>query len=159
MANVFTPFATAQNSASSDASAAPNLRLNGGNLHLIQIPITAYTAATADPLYIYRLPKGARIIPQLCQVDYGDPGDALTGSIGLFTTDATPVVIDVDAFGSALALGNAAGRKAFSEAGTKGDNFLTPLSLSQDSWLVATWTTATVPVPHAQNWTIAYTLG
>jgi len=159
MANVFTSFATSQNSASTDSSAAPNLKQSGGNLHFLQVAKTGYTAATADPLYLCRLPKGARLIPQLCSVDYGDPGDACTGSIGYFTTADTPVVVDVDAFGTALALGSAAGRKAFSEAGTIGVDFLTPVTFTTDVWIVVTWTTVTSGVSHTQNWNIAYTLG
>lgn len=158
MANVFSDFATLQNSAMLDQSAAPNRKQYGGNLHVLQVAKTSYTGATADPLYLARLPKGARLIPQLCSVDYGDPGDALTGKIGLFTDADTPAAIDDDAFGSGLALGNAAGRKAFTEAGTVGANILTPATLDQDAWLVVTWTTATSAVSHTQVWTIAYTL-
>jgi hypothetical protein len=158
MANVFSDFATLQASAVNDISTAPNLKAYGGELKVIQVSKTSYTAATADPLYICRLPKGARIIPQLCSVDYGDPGDALTGKLGTFTVASTPVAIDDDVFGSGLALGSAAGRKAFTDAGTVGAGILTPASLDQDAWLVATWTTATNAVSHTQVWTIAYTL-
>lgn len=158
MANVFTDFATLQASAVNDISTAPNLKAYGGELKVVQVSKTSYTAATADPLFICRLPKGARIIPQLCSVDYGDPGDALTGKIGTFTVASTPAAIDDDVFGSGLALGNAAGRKAFTEAGTVGAGILTPARLDQDAWLVATWTTATSAVSHTQVWTIAYTL-
>ena len=159
MANVFTTFATAQNSASTDSSAAPNLKQAGGNLHFLQVTKTGYTAATADPLYLCRLPKGARLIPQLCSVDYGDPGAACTGSIGYFTTADTPVVVDVDAFGTDLALGSAAGRKFFSEATTIGVDFLNPVTFTTDVWIVVTWTTVTSGVSHTQNWNLAYTLG
>lgn len=158
MANVFSDFGTLQLAAVTDISQAPNLKSYGGNLKFIQVRKTAYTAATADPLYLLRLPKGARLIPQLCSVDYGDPGDALTGSIGYFSDAETPVVVDVDAFGTALALGSAAGRKFFSEAGTIGVDFLTPVSFTADVWVVVTWTTATVPVSHTQTWNLAYEL-
>lgn len=158
MANVFSDFGTLQLAAVSDISQAPNLKSYGGNLKFVQVRKTGYTAATADPLYLVRLPKGARLIPQLCSVDYGDPGDALTGSIGYFTDAETPVVVDVDAFGTALALGSAAGRKFFSEAGTIGVDFLTPASFTQDVWIVVTWTTATVAVSHTQTWNLAYEL-
>jgi hypothetical protein len=159
MANVFSDFGTLQLAAVSDMSQAPNARSYGGNLKVLQVSRTAYTAATADPLFLVRLPKGARLIPQLCSVDYGDPGDALTGKIGTFTDAATPAAIDDDVFGSGLALGNAAGRKNFTEAGTVGAGILTPANLDQDAWLVVTWTTATVPVSHTQVWTIVYDLG
>lgn len=158
MANVFTDFATLQASAVSDMSQAPNVKQYGGNLKTLQVRMTGYTAATADPLFIARLPKGARLIPQLCSVDYGDPGDALTGKIGTFTVAATPVAIDDDVFGASLALGSAAGRKAFTEAGTVGAGILAPANLDQDAWLVATWTTATVAISHTQVWTIVYDL-
>jgi hypothetical protein len=158
MANVFSDFGTLQLAAVSDISQAPNLKSYGGNLKFVQVRKTSYTAATADPLYLVRLPKGARLIPQLCSVDYGDPGDALTGSIGYFTDAETPVVVDVDAFGTALALGSAAGRKFFSEAGTIGVDFLTPVSFAADVWIVVTWTTATVAVSHTQTWNLAYEL-
>lgn len=160
MANVFTTFASDQNDARTNQAEAPNLKQSGGNLHFIQVKKTAYTAATADPLYLVRLPKGSRLIPQLCSVDYGDPGDACTGSIGYFTAQVdTPVVVDVDAFGTALALGNAAGRKFFSEAGTIGVDFLTPVTFTTDVWIVVTWTTVTSGASHTQTWNLAYTLG
>lgn len=158
MANVFSDLATLQLAAVTDLSQAPNLKSYGGNLHFAQVRKTAYTAATADPLYLMRLPKGARLVPSLCSVDYGDPGDACTGSIGYFTDADTPVVVDVDAFGTALALGNAAGRKTFSEAGTIGVDFLTPVSFTQDVWIVVTWTTVTSGASHTQTWNLAYTL-
>lgn len=158
MANVFSDFATLQLAAVSDVSQAPNLKQYGGNLKFVQVRKTSYTAATADPLYLIRLPKGARLIPQLCSVDYGDPGDACTGSIGYFTDADTPVVVDVDAFGTDLALGGSAGRKLFSEAGTKGVNFLTPATFDQDVWIVVTWGTVTNGVSHTQTWNLAYTL-
>lgn len=158
MANVFTDYATLQASAVSDMSTAPNVRSYGGNLKVLQVTKSAYTAATADPLFIARLPKGARLIPQLCSVDYGDPGDALTGKIGTFTVASTPAAIDDDVFGAGLALGSAAGRKNFTEAGTVGAGILAPANLDQDAWIVATWTTATSAVSHTQVWTIVYDL-
>ena len=158
MANVFSDFATLQLAAVSDMSQAPNLKQYGGNLHFVQVRKTSYTADTAVPLYLIRLPKGSRLIPQHCSVDYSDPGDACTGSIGYFTDAETPVVVDVDAFGTALALGNAAGRKFFSEAGTIGVDFLTPVSFDQDVWIVVTWTTVTSGASHTQTWNLAYTL-
>lgn len=161
MANIFSDFATLQNTAggaSGNFSTAPNEKAYGGTVQHIDVTKTA-TFATADPLYLVRLPKGARLLPQLCSVDYEDPGDALTGKIGDFTVAATPVAIDDDRYGAALALGNAAGRKEFSEAGTKGDAFLNPFTLTQESWIVVTWTTATNAVSAKQTWHLAYTLG
>jgi hypothetical protein len=66
--------------------------------------------------------------------------------------------IDDDVYGAGLALGNAAGRKAFTEAGTVGAGILTPAALTQDAWIVVTWTTATSAASHTQVWTLAYTL-
>ena len=67
-------------------------------------------------------------------------------------------MIDVDAYGTALDLGSAAGRKLFSEAGTKGVDFLTPSSFTADTWIVATFTTVTTGVSHTETWNLAYTL-
>lgn len=156
MANVYTSFGTSQLSALSDFSASPNVKQAGGNLHFIEVIKSSYTAATADPLYLVRLPKGARVIPSLCSIDYGDPGDACTGKIGHIYDDGTG---DDDAYGASLALGNAAGRKAFSEASTKGAAFTDPVTLTDDAWIYATWTTVTSAVSHQQTWHIAYTLG
>lgn len=159
MANVFTDLGTAQLAGLTNGGNRPSLPSYGGKVYHLDVTKTAYTAATADPLYLALLPKGARLLPDLCSVDYGDPGDACTGSIGYFTNDATPVVTDVDYFGTALALGNAAGRKTFSEAGTKGDAFLTPVTFTEDSWVVVTWTTVTSGASHTQCWHLTYTLG
>jgi len=149
MATIYSDFASLQNDATSDISKAPNLRSYGGNVHHIDVTKTA-VMATADPLYLVKLPKGARLLPHLCSVDYEDPGDALTGKIG--------DELDDDRYGAALALGNAAGRKEFSEAGTKGDAFLNPFTLTASSWIKVTWTTATVAVSGKQTWHLAYTL-
>jgi hypothetical protein len=157
MANVYTTFATDQLAARTDGSERPTLPLNGGNLHFLQVTKT-FVAATADPLYLARLPKGARLIPQLCSVDYEDPGAACVASIGYFTSADTPVVVDVDAFGTALDLGAAAGRKSFSEAGTIGVNFLTPVTFDADAWIVVTFTTTTTAISHKETWNLAYTL-
>lgn len=159
MASVYTDLATAQLAGLTNGADRPSLPSYGGKVYHLDVTKTGYTAATADPLFLALLPKGARLIANLCSVDYGDPGDALTGSIGYYTADATPVLTDVDYFGAALALGNAAGRKLFSEAGTKGEAFLTPVTFTEDSWVVVTWTTATVAVSHTQTWHLAYTLG
>lgn len=156
MANVYTSYATSQLAAIDDASAAPNAKQAGGTLRLVDVSKTSYTAATADPLYLVRLPKGARVIPQLCSVDYGDPGDACTGKIGYIYDDGTG---DDDAFGASLALGNAAGRKALTEASTLGAALLTPVTLTDDAWVYVTWTTVTSGASHTQTWHIAYTLG
>jgi hypothetical protein len=155
MGNIYTDLATAQKDALTDLSKAPNLRSYGGDVRHIDVVITA-TGATADPVYLARLPKGARLLPQLCSVDFEDPGDALTGKIGHIYDDGTG---DDDAYGAALALGNAAGRKEFSEAGTKGAAFLAPVTLAKDAWIYVTWTTATSAVSAKQTWHLAYTLG
>ena len=158
MASVYTDLATAQLAGRTSLGDAPNLKQYGGTVRHLDVVKSSYTAATADPLYLVRLPKGARLLADLCSVDYGDPGDALTGKIGYFTAGDTPAAVDDDYFGASLALGNAAGRKGFSEASTKGDAFLTPITFSTDVWIVVTWTTATVAVSHTQTWHIAYSL-
>jgi hypothetical protein len=149
MATTYTSFAEAQNKALSDYSEAPNLRQNGGTVHHLDVTVTQ-VGATANPLYLARLPKGARLLPQLCSVDYADPGDALTCKIGDEADD--------DRYGALLALGGAAGRKRFDEATTKGDAFLNPHTLVDDAWIIATFTTATNAVSAQQTWHLAYTL-
>lgn len=154
MANRYTDLATLQNSALTDFSKAPNLRSYGGDVRHLDVSITV-TGSTDDPIYLARLPVGARLLPQLCSVDYEDPGDALTGKIGHLYDDGTG---DDDAYGAALALGGSAGRKTFSEAGTKGAAFLAPVKLAKEGWIVFTPTTATSPVSAKQTWHLAYTL-
>lgn len=156
MAEALTDFATLQESALTDASAAPNLKAYGGELKFINVKIVDANPSASDTLKIVRLPKGARVVPALCSVDYEDPGDALTGDIGYIYDDETG---DQDGFGTSLALGNAAGRKEFSEAGTKGAAFLTPVKFTDDAWIYATWDTVTNGAAHDQTWNIAYTLG
>ncbi len=153
MANVYTTFGQSQLDALNDGSERPTLPLNGGTLRLQDVTKTGYTAATADPLYLLRLPKGARVIPQLCSVDHGDPGDACTGTVGFIYDDGTG---DADAYATAIALGNAAGSEPFST--TAGAASLTPVTLADDAWVYVTWTTVTTAVSHAQTWHIAYTL-
>lgn len=157
MASVYTDLATSQLAARTDYSQAPNAKQYGGTLRFLQCSKTGYTAATADPLYVCRLPKGARLIPQLCSIDYGDPGDACTGKIGYFSAGDTPAALDDDAYTSSLALGGSAGRIAF-DGGTEGSAFLTPVQFSQDVWIVCTWTTVTNGASHTQTWNIAYTV-
>lgn len=151
MANYYTTYAAAQNSALTDQSAAPNLRQAGGSVIHVDVTVALTALTTSDVLYLYKLPAGARLLADRCSVDYGDPGDALTGNIG----DEA----DTDRYGAALALGNAAGRKLFSEAGTKGAAFLTPFTQTGASWLTFTPTTVTSFAAHTQTWHLAYTLG
>ena len=158
MANVYTDLATAQNSGLTNGANRPSLPSYGGKVQHLDVTKT-FIPATADPLYLALLPKGARLLPNLCSVDYEDPGAACVCSIGYFTNDATPVVTDVDYFATALDLGSAAGRKEFAEAGTKGAAFITPVTFTEDSWVVVTFTTTTTAISGAQTWHIAYTLG
>lgn len=153
MAIVYTTFGASQNSALEDYGVAPNLKKAGGTLHVVEVTKTGYTAATADPLYLVRLPKGARVIPQLCSVDHGDPGDACTGTVGYIYDDGTG---DADGYATAIALGNAAGSEPFST--TAGAASLTPVTLADDAWVYVTWSTVTNGVSHTQTWHIAYTL-
>lgn len=153
MALVYTSFATSQLAALSDISEAPNLKQSGGTLRVVEVSKTAYTAATADPLYLVRLPKGARVIPQLCSVDHGDPGDACTGTVGYIYDDATG---DADGYSTGIALGGSAGSEPFSS--TAGAASLTPVTLTDDAWVYVTWGTVTNGASHTQTWHIAYTL-
>jgi hypothetical protein len=115
---------------------------------------TAYTAATADPLYLIRLPKGARVIPQLCVVDHGDAGDACTGTVGYIYDDGTG---DADGYSTGITLGGLAGFESF--AATAGAASLTPVILAEDAWVYVTWGTVTNGASHTQTWHIAYDLG
>jgi hypothetical protein len=152
MALVYTSFGTDQLAALTDGSERPTLTLNGGSLHLVDVSKTSYTAATADPLYLVRLPKGARVIPQLCSVDHGDPGDACTGTVGYIYDDGTG---DADGYATAIALGGSAGSEPFST--TAGAASLTPVTLAADAWVYVTWGTVTNGASHTQTWHIAYT--
>lgn len=153
MATVYTTFADSQNTALTDGSERPNLKAAGGTLHVVEVSKTSYTAATADPLYLVRLPKGARVIPQLCVVDHGDPGDACTGTVGYIYDDGTG---DADGYSTALALGGSAGSESF--ASTAGAASLTPVTLTNDAWVYVTWGTVTNGASHSQTWHIVYSL-
>lgn len=153
MANVYTTFADSQLDALDDYSVAPNLKQAGGTLRVVEVTKTSYTAATADPLYLVRLPKGARVIPQLCSVDHGDPGDACTGTVGYIYDDGTG---DADGYATAIALGGSAGSEPLST--TAGAASLTPVTLADDAWVYVTWGTVTNGASHTQTWHIAYTL-
>jgi hypothetical protein len=151
MANKYTDLATGQFAAESDFSEAPSLRVYGGDVRYVDVEIAVTALTTSDVIYLAKLPKGARLIPALCSVDYGDPGDALTGKIGDENDD--------DRYGAALALGGTAGRKELSEAGTKGDAFLNPYRFPKELWVSFTPTTVTNLATHDQVWHLAYTLG
>jgi len=158
MANVYTTFATEQLAALSDGSERPTLPLNGGNVHTVQVTraYTANQAATADPLYLVRLPKGARVIRNACCVDHEatGTGNALTGNVGYIYDDGTG---DADAYALNLALGATAGTKQFHSYNTTA--YTAPVTLAAPAWVYVTWGTATTPGAHAQTWTISYTLG
>ncbi|MEN3942505.1 hypothetical protein WJU23_14495 [Prosthecobacter sp. SYSU 5D2] len=157
MANVYTDYAEAQKAALKDFSAAPNLRQHGGDLKFMDVEVTA-VMDTDDPLHLLRLPKGARLVPELCSVTFGNPGAALTGKIGLFTDEG--VQVGVDAILTTLATGGAAGHKRFDEATTKGPYWLAPVPMADDAWVVVTWTEAsTTQLSHKQTWHLAYVMG
>ena len=153
MATVYTTFAQSQVDAALNGADRPTLPSNGGNLHCVNVSKTGYTAATADPLYLVKLPKGARVIPQLCSVDHGDPGDACTGTVGYIYDDGTG---DADGYATALALGGSAGSESFSA--TAGAAALTPVTLTDDAWVYVTWGTVTAGASHSQTWNLVYTL-
>lgn len=152
MADFFTDLGTLQNSAAADTSKAPNLRSYGGNLHEVDVKISVGAGiTTADVIKLMKLPIGARIIPALCSVDYGLPAaTAWTAKVG--------DELDDDRYGAALALGTAAGRKEFIDAGTKGVGFLTPYKTVASIWVIVTPTTLTAQAAHDQTWHIVYTL-
>jgi hypothetical protein len=151
MASLYTDLATAQLAAESDYSEAPNLRSYGGDLRYVHVEVALTALTTSDTLYLAKLPKGARLVPELSSVDYGDPGDACTGKVGDENDD--------DRYGAALALGNAAGRKGLAEAGTKGDAFHNPYKFTEELWVTFIPTTVTSFAAHTQTWHLAYTLG
>lgn len=155
MANVFTAYAQSQLDAKLTPSGIPSVATYGGTVRSQDVPKASYTASTSDPVFIMQLPKGARLLPNLCSVTTADPGDALTGTVGYFTTAETPVVIDVNAFGT-VTLGSAAGTVPF--VGST-EAWLSGITFDQDVWIVVTWGTATTPVAHAENWHMVYTLG
>lgn len=155
MANVYTDLATDQLAAQSDYSQAPNQKLYGGTIRCLDVKKTSYTAATADPLYLVRLPKGARVFPHLSSIDHGDAGDACTGTVGYIYDDATG---DADGICGSLALGGSAGNQQLSKATTGGAVLLTPVTLTADAWIYVTWGTVTNGVSHSQTWHIAYSL-
>lgn len=160
MANTFSDFGTLQLAARNDISQAPNHKQYGGNLKWLDVKFSSITPTTSDVLFIARLPAGARLIPELCSVDYTAPSStAFTGKIGYYTSDTdTPTAVNDAAFGTALALGTAAGRKMFSEAGTIGTAFITPIQFTTDVWITFTPTTVTAGSSHNETWHIAYAL-
>ena len=167
MANVYTTFATEQLAALSDGSERPTLPLNGGNVHTVQVTRGAtsstsntYTAATADPLYLVRLPKGARVIANSCAVDFTSPGTGgnLTGNVGYIYDDGTG---SAAAYASGLQLAGAATQVNAAKQfhGNIGTGGVAPVTLTAPAWVYVTWTaTATGPVAHTETWTITYTL-
>lgn len=158
MANIFSDYGAAQLAGTTNGADRPTLSDYGGKVFQVDVSKT-FVPATADPLYLVRLPKGAKLLADQCSVDYEDPGAACVCNIGYFTTADTPVVVDVDAYATALDLGSAAGHKAFSEAGTRGVALLTPVTFTDDSWVVVTFTTTTTAISGKQTWHLVYTLG
>ena len=151
MATYYTDYGTAQHAALKDGSKSPTVRVFGGDVRYLDVKITVLAGiTTSDAIKLARLPKGARLVPALCSVDHADPGDAFTCKIGDSADD--------DRYGAGLALGNAAGRKAFSEATTKGDAFLNPYVFTGEDWVTVVPTTVTSAVEHVQVWHLAYAL-
>jgi hypothetical protein len=158
MANVYTTFATEQLAALSDGSERPTLPLNGGNVHTIQVTKTSLTAATADPVYLVRLPKGARVLASNCSVDFGSVGASgtLTGKVGYIYDDASG---SSDAYASGLTLAYSANPSVKQLHGNVGTGGLTPVTFTAPAWVYVTWTSLpTSPAAHTQVWTISYTL-
>lgn len=160
MANVFTPFAQAELNARTDQSQAPNLKQQGGKVFELDVPITGYTGATTDPLFICRLPAGARLLASRCSVTFTAPSStAFTVNLGYYTANTdTPTVVTGNAFATGLVMGTAAGHLLMSAAGTQGAALLTPFQFTTDVWIVMTPTTVTGPLSHSETWHITYTL-
>jgi hypothetical protein len=99
MADFYSDIAEAQNTAASQfGNAAPTPGLVSGELQFARATVTlAGTETASDTIYLVKLPKGARVIPHLCNIVCDDPGTTLTGNVG----DAA----DPDRYGSAIALG------------------------------------------------------
>lgn len=161
MANVFTVFGQSQYNARDDLSQAPNIKQNGGKVFALDLTVTAYTASTSNPLFLCKLPAGARLLGHKCSVTYSAPSTtACTVEVGYYTADTdTPVVVDPACFGSSLALGTSAGHLTLTAAGTLGTALLTPFQFATDSWIVVTPTTVTGGSSHSETWHIEYTLG
>jgi len=161
MANVFTNFGTAQNAARNDLSQAPNIKQSGGRAFALDLPITGYTAATANPLFLVKLPANSRLLPHKCSVTFTAPSStAQTVNIGYYTADTdTPVVVDAACFGTGLVMGTSAGHLALTAAGTLGTALLTPIQFPYDVWIVVTPTTVTAGLSHSETWHIEYTNG
>lgn len=160
MANTFSDYGTLQLAARTDQSQAPNLKQYGGNMRHIDVKFTSISPTTSDVLFIARLPAGARLVTELCSVDYTAPSSsAFTGKIGYYTaaTD-TPTAVTDNAFGAGLALGTAAGRKNFTDAGTLGAALTTPIQFTTDVWITFTPTTVTSGSSHNETWHLVYTL-
>ena len=157
MAQFLTDLATAQNAAINDLSQAANIKQFGGRVQYLDVKISALTPAASDTLYLARLPKGSRLIVQHTSVDFTAPSStAATCKVGYIYDDGTGTD---NAFGAALALGTAAGRKVLTDAGTIGAALTTPVQFTDDAWIYLTWTTVTGGSSHNETWHIAYTLG
>ena len=157
MAQYSTDLATAQAAAFTDLSQAANLKQFGGRVFYLDVKISALTPAANDTLYLVRIPKNARLIPELCSVDYTAPSTtAATCSIGHIYDDGSGSSTSI---ASALALGTAAGRKNITDSGTLGGVFTTPIQFTDDAWLYLTWTTVTGGSSHNETWHLAYTNG
>jgi hypothetical protein len=163
MATIYSTFAASQLAARTDFSQAPNIKQSGGILHNLDVtvPLTTANAITANPVFLARLPAGARLNAFNISVDFSTAPatTALTGKIGYYTADTdAPVAVDDACFGAALAMGTSGARVLASAAGTAGTAWAVPITFPFDVWIVVTWTTSTAPLPHNQTWHLPYTL-
>ena len=115
-----------------------------GNILVARGQYVAAGASAGDEIQITRLPKGAVVIPHLCQVFTESLGSAFTVKIGDSNAD--------DRYASSLSLASA-GRQSL----TGGSAELSPEPLEGSGWITATITSATAVATgkKAQFW-IAY---
>lgn len=115
-----------------------------GNILVARGQYIVSGAAAGDEIKITRLPKGAVVIPHLCQVFTESLGSAFTVKIGDSVSDSR--------YASGVSLATA-GRQSLSG----GTGELDPEPLEGSDWITATITSATAPTAgkKAQFW-IAY---
>jgi len=118
--------------------------VSGDLLHAHGVHTVAGTDATSDTIRLVYLPAGTWVLPELCSVVNEAMGTAYTVTIG--------DEVDPDRFSAALDI-KAAGTKAF--AG--GVESLTPVKLTEPTWITATATSVTTPTAgNVAKFNIAY---
>lgn len=151
MATFYSDIATNQQS-SSNFEDRPSGDLAASDLRIATCLVTlAGTEAADDLINLVRLPKGARVITQLCSCEAENPGTALVIDIGDDDTTA-----DDDRYVDGLTL-SAGGHFAFSAGGTVAVAELNPHELESQCWLQAKVKTATtITASQTIRFVIAY---